>query len=251
MNRNLPRIGLTCTTDDGATGPVPQRCVIKTTYVHWVERLGGLPLLLPNVSPDLADAMLEGLDGLLLTGGRDIHPLSYGAEPEKLLGIVDVMRDRFELPLVRAALARRLPLLAICRGLQALNVASGGTLRQDLTHDPRATVQHRMEITGAPSVQHTVEVEPGTRLHRLLGAERVAVNSYHHQAADRLGRDLRVSARAADGTVEGLEGTGSGFVVAVQWHPEAMPADHDVTRRLFEGFLEACRRPVRAVAVAS
>ena len=251
MNRTLPRIGLTCTTDDGGTGPVPQRCVSKVTYVHWVERLGGLPVILPNVSPDLADAMLEDLDGLLLSGGRDIHPLHYGAEPEKQLGIVDVPRDRFELPLVRAAMARRLPILAICRGLQVVNVASGGTLRQDLAQDPRSTIQHRMQNSGAPSVQHTVQVEPGTRLHRLLGEERVAVNSFHHQAADRLGRDLRVSAWAPDGTVEALEGTGSGFVVAVQWHPEAMPADHDLTRRLFEGFLDACRRPLRAVVAAS
>lgn len=238
----LPRIGLTTSTDDeGGGGPDRVRILTKTAYPKWVERAGGLPLLLPNLSPELAGPALDGLDGLLLTGGKDVHPLVYGAEPGKHLGTTDPQRDRFELPLIREALARGLPLLAICRGLQALNVATGGTLRQDLVHDRDATVQHRMDVVGENATHHTIELEAGSLLRGLLGADRVAVNSFHHQAADRLGDGLRVCARAMDGTIEALEGIDGRYVLAVQWHPEVMPADHHVTRALFESFVAACR----------
>jgi putative glutamine amidotransferase len=238
----LPRIGLTTSTDDGGVGgPDRLRILTKIAYPNWVERAGGLPLLLPNLSPELAGPALDELDGVLLTGGKDVHPFVYGAEPERHLGITDPQRDRFEMPLIREALARRLPLLAICRGLQALNAATGGTLRQDLAHDKDATVQHRMEVVGENTPHHTVEIEPDSLLHRLLGATRVAVNSFHHQAADRLGDGLRVSARTLDGTIEALEGATGHFVLAVQWHPEVMPPDDLVSRALFEGFVAACR----------
>jgi putative glutamine amidotransferase len=236
------RIGLTTSTDDaGVGGPDRVRILTKTAYPNWVERVGGLPLLLPNLKPELVGPALDGLDGVLLTGGKDVHPLVYGAEPEKHLGTTDPQRDRFEMPLIRETLARGLPLLAICRGLQALNAAVGGTLRQDLVHDRDAAVQHRMDVVGENAVHHTIEIEPGSLLHRLLGAPRVAVNSWHHQAADRLGDGLRVSARARDGTIEALEGLGEQFVLAVQWHPEVMPASDAVTRAIFEGFIAACR----------
>jgi putative glutamine amidotransferase len=236
-----PRIGLTCSTDDGGPGPERLRILTKTAYPAWVERAGGLPLLLPSLSPGLAGEALDGLDGLVLTGGKDVHPFVYGAEPDKHLGLVDPQRDRFEMPLIREALARGLPLLAICRGIQALNVAVGGTLRQDLAHDRTATVQHRMDVVGESMDHHTLEVEEGTLLHRLLGATRVAVNSFHHQAVDRLGQGLTVSARTLDGTIEAVEGAAGGFVLGVQWHPEVMAADHAVSRALFEGLVAACR----------
>lgn len=238
----IPRIGLTTSTDDGGAGGPDRVCILtKTAYPNWVERAGGLPLLLPNLSPELAGPALDGLDGLLLTGGKDVHPLVYGAEPERYLGTTDPQRDRFEMPLIREALARGLPLLAICRGLQALNAATGGTLRQDLASDADATVQHRMDVVGENVPHHSIEIERDSLLHLLLGATRVAVNSYHHQAADQLGEGLRVSARALDGTIEALEGASGRFVLAVQWHPEVMPADNEVTRAIFEGFVAACR----------
>ena len=131
---------------------------------------------------------------------------------------------------------------SICRGIQVLNVAAGGTLRQDLGSDAAATVQHRMSAVGGRCVHHHVTLASGSRLAGMLGAERLAVNSYHHQAVDRLGEGLTVTATAEDGTIEGLEAAGESFVIAVQWHPEVMGADHEPSARLFAAFIAACGR---------
>ncbi len=239
-----PRIGITASSGDGADGSYNQRVAVNTSYVQWIERHGGLPLVLPNVSPDLADALLDSLDGLLLSGGADVHPLLYDTEPHAKLGTIDVPRDRFELPLARRALARELPILGICRGIQVLNVAAGGTLRQDLPSDPAATVQHAMRATGGPTAHHRLSLVPGTRLGALLGTDPVAVNSYHHQAVDRVAAGFRVAARAADQVIEAIEGCGERFLVGVQFHPEVMPPGTAVSEALFEAFLTACGRPV-------
>jgi putative glutamine amidotransferase len=237
-----PLIALTCSSHTGPTGEYWQSSATNRSYTEWVERAGGAPILLPNPGPELAPRLLDAVDGLLLTGGEDIHPLHYGAQPAKHLGTVDVPRDAFELPLARLALARGLPVFGICRGIQTLNVAAGGTLRQDLGGDAAATVQHRMSAVGGRCVHHGVRVPSGSRLAAILGVEELAVNSYHHQAVDRVGAGLAVTATACDGTIEGLEGTGEAFVIAVQWHPEVMAADHEPSARLFAAFMAACLR---------
>jgi putative glutamine amidotransferase len=237
-----PLIGLTTSTTVSQTSASwPVACATNVSYTDWVVRAGGAPVLLPNVDPALVDRLLDPLDGLLLTGGWDIQPLLFGAEPAKRLGTLDVPRDRFELPLARCAIDRGLPVFGICRGIQVVNVALGGTLRQDLFYDPEATVQHRMETVGGRAVHHTVTVETGSRLRDILGADRLPVNSYHHQAVGELGTGLRVTARAADGTVEAVEGATDTFLLGVQCHPEVMDADHAPTAALFSAFVGACR----------
>lgn len=236
-----PRIGITCST-------VPMdslarlRHVCNATYVDWVTRAGGAPMLLPNLGPELVDPLLEPLDGLLASGGSDVHPLLFGAEPHPRLGEVDVPRDRFELPLLRRALAGDLPIFGICRGIQSLNVAAGGDLRQDLPSEPEVTIQHQMKIHGGLTAHHHVELAEGTRLRGILGAPRVAVNSYHHQAVGRLGEDLRVAAVDADGTIEAIEGLGERFILGVQWHPEMMEPAEPTSLALFEAFVQAARQ---------
>src|SRR5215213_5952876 len=203
------------------------------TYLQAIERAGAVPVVLPPCVSDL-EALIARLDGVCLSGGPDLDPEAYGArERHEELGPTEPSLDAFELELARAALARRMPLLGICRGSQALNVACGGTLHQHLPG-------HRQSEPGCRA-SHEVEVLRGTRLAALIGAGPVAVNSFHHQAVDRLGNGLRVAARAADGTVEAIEG--AGFVVGVQWHAEAM-ADG----RLFEALASASAPRLRAVA---
>ncbi len=171
---------------------------------------------------------------MCLSGGPDLDPEAYGArERHAELGPTEPSLDTFELALARGALARRLPLLGICRGAQAINVACGGTLHQHLPG-------HRQSAPGTDTT-HEVEVLPGTQLAALVGAGTMAVNSFHHQAVDRLGRGLRVAARAADGTVEAIEG--AGFLVGVQWHAETL-ADG----RLFEALTVASRTPLLRAA---
>jgi putative glutamine amidotransferase len=239
----IPLIGVTTSTHAGAAAdPSPFATLCNRSYTDWVARAGGAPVLLPNLAPELIPTLLAPLDGLLLTGGQDIHPSWYGAEPILQMGGVDVPRDRFELPLTQAALERGLPVFGICRGVQTLNVALGGTLRQDLVSDASAWVQHRMATVGGQITHHGVALVPGSRLHTILREESTAVNSYHHQAVEALGRGLRIVARAADGTVEAVEGDDDRFLLAVQWHPEVMDAAHAPSGALFSAFVAACRR---------
>ncbi|MBI5835228.1 MAG: gamma-glutamyl-gamma-aminobutyrate hydrolase family protein [Armatimonadetes bacterium] len=235
-----PLIGVTMSTGNNDGGSWWLTSSTNRSYTEWVERAGGAPLCLPNPDVGLIDRYLDAIDGLLLTGGEDVQPLLYGCEPARGLGTIDVPRDRFELPLAQSALARRLPIFGICRGIQLLNVAAGGTLVQDL-NGVDGMLQHQMRATGGRTVHHTVTVQSGSRLAGILGEGPVATNSYHHQAVDRVGQGLRVSAHAADQTVEALEGDSERFLLAVQWHPEVMGAEHEPSARLFEAFVAACR----------
>jgi putative glutamine amidotransferase len=186
--------------------------LLPAGYPRLVQRSGGLAALLPPDDPAAAAAAVARLDGLVIAGGPDVAPARYGAEPHPRTGPPAADRDAWELALIEAALTGGVPLLGICRGLQLLNVALGGTL-----------VQHLDGHAGPPGVfvRHTVEPVAGTLLGAVL-PEPVSVPTYHHQAVDRLGRGLRVSAYAADGTVEALElPAARGFTLAVQWHPEA------------------------------
>jgi putative glutamine amidotransferase len=185
---------------------------------------------------------LEGLDGLLLTGGADINPERYGQERGPQTEDPDDPRDQMECDLLSEALHLRLPVLAICRGLQLMNVCLGGTLHQHLDsaalHVKRRTPE---DLPRRHPAAHPVTAEGGTRLATIIGAGDHQVNSRHHQAVDRLGRDLRVSARSTDGIIEGLEFGSAPFVVAVQWHPEDRIEVSLEDRKLFEAFAAAVR----------
>ena len=213
--------------------PPHPEMALGMTYLRAIERAGGVPVVLPPCVSDL-EALLLRLDGVCLSGGPDLDPEAYGArERHPELGPTEPSLDAFELALARAAIARGMPLLGICRGAQALNVACEGTLHQ---HVPG----HRQGEPGSQTT-HDVEVLPVTRLAALLGAGPLAVNSFHHQAVDRLGRGLRVAARAADGTVEAIEG--AGFVLGVQWHAETLEDG-----RLFEALAGAASVPALRAA---
>jgi putative glutamine amidotransferase len=214
--------------------PPHPEMALGMTYMRTLEAAGAMPVVLPPVGD--AEAYLDRLDAICVSGGPDLDPDAYGArERHPELGPTEPSLDAFELALLTGALERGLPVLAICRGAQALNVACGGTLHQ---HVPG----HRQtELATLPS--HDVELAPRTRLHRIMGARELPVNSFHHQAVDRVGSGLRVVARASDGTVEAIEG--QGFVVGVQWHAETL-VEH---RRLFEALvLAASQGELRAAA---
>jgi len=195
--------------------------LVPGRYLDVVEAAGGEPLLLPPSGDaadpaDRADRLVSALDGLVLIGGGDLDAARYDAEPDARNGGTSVQRDQLELGLVRAALDRDVPLLAVCRGLQVLNVCLGGDLVQQLP-DRLDSTRHQPRPGAFGPV--TVLTEPGSEVRRLLG-ERTEVLCSHHQAIDRLGEGLVVVARSEDGVVEAVERTGPGFVVGVQWHPE-------------------------------
>ena len=228
-----PRIAVTCSSlvkDDGA-----RRMNVPEPYVRRVEEAGGLPILLPICDPARAPEYLSLCDGLLVIGGDDVDPALYGEEPHPDLGPVDRARDDFEIALIRAASAGRVPTLGICRGVQVMNVALGGTLHQHVPAEVPDAIAHG----GGYDDLHEIAVAKGCRLAAVVGESRLAVNSHHHQAIDRPAKGLVVTARAPDGVIEGAEAPGHPFLVGVQWHPERMHAES--TRRLFRAFVEAAR----------
>lgn len=206
-----------------------ERVTLNTTYVRALEGAGLVPLAVPTMlSPDRASAALAAVRGLVLTGGEDVAPDRYGATPHPRLGEVDPVRDAAELALIAAARERGLPILAICRGIQILNVALGGTLYQDLESERPGSVPHAGDES-----RHAVRVEPGSLLEHTLGTRSATVNSRHHQAIRDLAPGLKAVAWAEDGVIEAAEPVDADapWMVAVQWHPE------DLTERaLFDGF---------------
>lgn len=236
-------IGITGYADRSAQPRNPSIFALAQTYVRALASAGGAPVvLLPYVEQHSLRRIFDGIDGLILSGGGDIHPSAFEEEDQGLLWRVDRERDRTELALARWALEEDVPLLAICRGIQVLNVAGGGTLIQDIpTRVPKALSHSCVAGQPLPDVAHTVQVKPGTRLAGLVGAGSVGVNSAHHQAADRLARDLIVTARAPDGIIEGLEAPGHRFCIGVQWHPEVMVESAPLMRRLFDGLVAAAQ----------
>jgi putative glutamine amidotransferase len=209
--------------------PAHPEMALGMTYLRAIEAVGGMPVVLPPLGD--AAALLDRLDGICLSGGPDLDPAAYGAAERHLeLGPTEPSLDAFEIALARAADARGLPILGICRGAQALNVARRGTLHQ---HIPG----HR-QTEPATATTHTVHVDEGSRLATVVGTRPLRVNSFHHQAIERLGRGLRAVASAADGTVEGVEAPGASFVLGVQWHAEAL-VQVPRHRALFEALVVA------------
>ncbi|MGI8845111.1 MAG: gamma-glutamyl-gamma-aminobutyrate hydrolase family protein [Thermoleophilaceae bacterium] len=190
-------------------------------YLKAVEAAGGLPVVVPPLDHEAVAPLLAQVAGVCLSGGPDLDPAAYGAERHPHLGPVDAALDRFEIELARQADAMGLPLLAICRGMQALNVARNGTLHQHLPDRLGITEVHRQTLPGTQTV-HDVRVEPGSRLAELLGTETAAVNSFHHQAVDRLGHHLRGVAWSPDGVIEAIEDPTREFLIGVQWHAETL-----------------------------
>jgi putative glutamine amidotransferase len=210
-----PLLGLTV-----GSGGTRGLVVLREEYAQATVQAGGVPVVLPPGAPDDARSLVDHLDGVILTGGGDVDPALYGCPPHPRLGKVDRCRDLFEIALVHEALAADLPVLAICRGIQLLNVATGGTLHQDIPSELEASLEHRPKAARF-EVAHAVEIIAGSLLHRLIERESLDVNSIHHQAVDRIGRGLVVVARAPDGVIEAVEMPSRSFILGVQWHPES------------------------------
>jgi putative glutamine amidotransferase len=229
-----PAVGITI----GYSAKSDEVFSLRDDYVRSVEKAGGLPLVFAPGRPEDAAALLDRVDALVLSGGADVDPAQYDETPHETVTRVIPERDVFELALCREALRRDLPILAICRGHQVLNVATGGTLVQDIPSQLPGAGAHDPD-TERWETAHEVLVLPGTRLREILGSAKVAVNSFHHQAVKDLGQGLVLSARAADdGVVEGIEMPDRRFVVGVQWHPEAF-WDHEPHDPLFRAFVRA------------
>jgi putative glutamine amidotransferase len=226
---SLPRIavsGVVRSWDDA------DRTGVNAAYVQALLAAGGVPLILsPLMGPALAARALDGVDGLILTGGEDMDPAWYGADPSPLVSPPSRERDLFELALFAVARQRGLPILGICRGIQLINVGMGGTLFRDLPTERPGTVNHRPDGP-RDSRSHRVRLEPGSRAAKALGATAITVNSSHHQAIKDLAPDLLATGWTDDKLIEAAEtGPDTPWLLAVQWHPEEMHRDREAPER--------------------
>jgi putative glutamine amidotransferase len=232
-----PNIGVTCNVEEIRYGIWTERAaMVPLTYVRAIARAGGRPLMIAPTPADLEDPgeLLGLLDGVLITGGADVDPARYAADPHPETAPTDPDRDAFELMLVRGAGERDLPCLGVCRGMQVVNIAYGGELDQ---HLPDRLEHDIHRGTNGNFADHRVHVEPGSLAALAAGGTDVAVKSYHHQGVARVGEGLRVTGRAqGDGTVEAVEDAGRRFMLGVLWHPEEDEAD-----RLIATFVRECR----------
>src|SRR5438093_3503580 len=227
-----PVIGITSYVTDARFGDwEAESALVPSAYVNAIERAGGRPLLVPP-SEEGIDETLDALHGIVFSGGSDLDPETYGQDPHPETTGVAPERDRAELALLQGALARDLPVLAVCRGSQVMNVALGGDLVQ---HLPELVGDEKHKHTAGEFADHDVDLEPGTRLAAVLG-DHAPVKSHHHQGFGRLGGGLREAARAEDGTLEAIEDPERRFALGVLWHPEEA---EDL--RLFEALIEEAR----------
>ncbi len=214
-------------------------------YSEAILDAGGIPLVLPPMASRAAiRKVLSRLDGLVISGGGfDIHPKRYGEEPIEGLGAIKGDRTDFELELIDQALVRDLPVLGVCGGAQAINVALGGSLYQDIPTQLAGALIHREKSANQPS-DHWIKIHRGTQLRRIVRRENLKVNSTHHQAVKELGRNLIVNATSKDGLIEGIESPKHPFLIGVQWHPEALARKNAFQRKIFISLISICRRRV-------
>lgn len=238
MNRPLVGIIGNLLIDQGGMFPGYERAYVNNDYVQTVAMAGGIPFILPLISDyESIKRQIESMDALIISGGYDVNPLIYGEEPIQQQGFLCPERDEYDIKVIKIALELKKPILGICRGLQILNAALGGTLYQDTSIIEESYIKHHQD--SRPDVSsHTVNVIKGTKLYEILG-ESTFTNSFHHQAIKELAPGFKISAKAKDGVIEAIEKE-DGFTIGVQWHPEMMAKKDSKMLNLFKELLKQC-----------
>ncbi|WP_196592664.1 gamma-glutamyl-gamma-aminobutyrate hydrolase family protein [Pectinatus sottacetonis] len=218
------------------------RAYVNSDYVRSVEDAGGVPVIIPFEADEAnIKATIELCDGLILSGGQDVSPLNYGEEPLQGIGDVFPERDKFDFSLIRAAMDRLLPVLAICRGHQIINVYNGGTLYQDLSYDKNCTIKH-LQNQRPELGTHTIILEKNSRLADIIGKTEIITNSFHHQTIKTAGSGLEITGRAKDGTIEAFEHNNYPWLISIQFHPEMMSAVNEDMKKIFVALITAAKK---------
>ncbi|MDH6350469.1 MULTISPECIES: gamma-glutamyl-gamma-aminobutyrate hydrolase family protein [Brevibacillus] len=213
---------------------------VSRNYVDSIYAAGGVPITIPIVE-DKTDysEYIDLVDGILFTGGNDIAPYYFGENPLKELHSMSSIRDEYELSLFRKAYEKNVPIFGICRGIQLINVALGGSLYQDIYSQIPGALGHSPTQTASDELYHSIQISKHTQLYDIFGEERIFTNSFHHQSVKQLGKNLVATAFSEDGIVEALESTEERFLLGVQWHPECMTKRHPMFLKLFSAFIQA------------
>ena len=238
-----PIIGISSSVivDDSGSFAGYKRAYVNKDYVDAVIKAGGVPLIIPfNTDKEVIISQAQVIDGLIISGGHDVSPYNYGQEPSPLLGETFPERDTYEMLLLEESKKRNLPILGICRGSQIINVAGGGTLYQDLSLIPGNVLKHN-QVSKPTLKTHKIQIEENSIISEIFGKETM-VNSFHHQALDKVADDFKVVARASDGIVEAIQHKTYKFLVGVQWHPEMLAVECDEARELFKRLIEEAEK---------
>lgn len=226
-----PKIGII------VCGFIENKQFVTNAYIQSIRYSGGIPVILPLVrSNQIIDEYTTLCDGFLFCGGNDITPLLFGQEPQRGNGQTNISLDLFQIRLMKAILKMKKPVFSICRGMQVFNVACGGTVFQDISLQPGKHLDHMQQSDTRSEVSHKIHIKQGTQLKKYIGSL-LYVNSFHHQALDKIGKNLAVSATATDQTVEAVEMPSHPFAIGVQWHPECMYRTSSEMRELFSSFI--------------
>lgn len=228
-----PKIGIVI------CGFINQKQFVSNAYIQSIRYSGGIPLVLPLVRSDqMLQEYINLCDGFLFCGGNDITPLLFGQEPMHGNGKTNITLDLFQIRLMRQILKTKKPVFSICRGMQIFNVACGGSIFQDISMHTSSTLNHMQESDSREDVSHKIKTKSDSMLRKYIGRY-LYVNSFHHQAVDKIGENLMVSARASDGIAEAIEMPSHPYAIGVQWHPESMYRTSSEMRHLFQTFIEA------------
>lgn len=216
---------------------------VKSTYINAVFAAGGIPINIPIIKDEEDYETYANLvDGIIFTGGLDISPLTYGENPVKEINLMSSRRDEYELGLFKKVYEMKKPILGICRGSQLMNVALGGSLYQDINTQVQEALGHAPKSMEADEFFHWINIERNSQLYEIFGKDKIQVNSFHHQAIKELGKDLKVIALSEDGIIEGIQGTKEGFVLGVQFHPEALSPRYPEYLKIFEELITASKK---------
>lgn len=216
-----------------------ERVFVSNAYVKAIEQSGGVPFIIPvNTNKENIKKQIEAMDGIIISGGVDVNPILYNEEPINELGVIHPDIDEFDVEAIKIALELNKPIMGICRGLQVLNVALGGTLHQDLSYTKCSKIKH-VQDTKPYLGTHYIEIKEDSLLSEVLG-NKILVNTYHHQSIKDIGKELEVIAYSNDGIIEAIQGTGNNFVLGVQWHPEMMCEKDEKMLNLFKKFTSKC-----------
>lgn len=231
-----PKIGIVI------CGFIEQKQFVSNAYIQSIRYSGGIPIILPLVrSDEMLKEYVYLCDGFLFCGGNDITPLLFGQEPLQGNGRTNITLDLFQIRLMRQILKTKKPIFSICRGMQILNVACNGTIIQDISHHTVSSLNHMQISDSRQDVSHKIKTKPGTMLRKYIGRY-LYVNSFHHQAVNKLGENLMISASSSDGIVEAIELTDHPFAIGVQWHPESMYRTSSEMRILFQNFISSSEK---------
>jgi len=212
--------------------------VINNDYIKAVQKAGGIPILIPfSNNMENIKEYTDKIQGIIFTGGEDISPLVYNEDPLKEVECIIEERDRFELELFKEVYEKQIPILAICRGLQLINIALGGNLYQDINYQIPNSYGHAPKNTSRHNLYHSVKIKKDSKLFDIFKTEDLKVNSFHHQSIKKLGNDLKITALSNDGIIEAIESTNEKFLVAVQWHPENLVEHHTEFLKFFEALI--------------